>query len=124
MAADCVEYRGYVQNSGYGQVSRGGKRWLAHRWAAHVAHGPCPVGQVVRHKCDNKLCVNPEHLVYGTQGDNLNDRKERTTYRKLDRADAEAIKLRIPHESLRAIAEDYGVSATMIYHIKTGRQWA
>ncbi len=124
MTGDCVNHAGSVQNSGYGQVRRSGKLWLAHRWAAHVAYGPCPEGLVVRHKCDNRLCVNPDHLIYGTQSDNLNDRKEKHVYRKLDRADAEAIKLRIPNETLRAIAGDYGVSIAMIHHIKTGRQWA
>ncbi len=122
---DCIEHRGSVQNNGYGQVRRAGKLWLAHRWAALQAHGACPPGKVVRHTCDNRLCVNPAHLVYGTQGENLNDRKERHVYRKLDRADADAIKARIATgEIMRTIAEDYGVSITMVHNIKTGRQWA
>lgn len=124
MAADCINHTGCTQNTGYGQVRRAGKLWLAHRWAAHIAHGPCPSGLVVRHTCDNRLCINPDHLIYGTQGDNLNDRKERHIYRKLDRADAEAIKLRLKSEVMRTIAEDYGVSIAMIHHIKTGKQWA
>lgn len=122
---DCILHTGAANNAGYGQVRRDGKTWLAHRWVATQTFGPIPAGQVVRHKCDVRLCINPEHLELGTQGDNLNDRKERTVYRKLDRADAEAIKARLKEgEVMRTIAEDYGVSIAMIHHIKTGRQWA
>ena len=120
----CLLHTGSTQNNGYGQVRRNGKLWLAHRWAAHVAHGPCPEGRVVRHTCDNRLCINPDHLVYGTQGDNLNDRKERHKYRKLTRADAEAIKLRLGSgEVMRTIASDYCISIAMVHHIKKGGQW-
>ena len=126
MAADCINHTGCVQNTGYGQVRRAGKLWLAHRWAAHVAHGPCPEGKVVRHTCDNRLCINPKHLVYGTQGDNMVDRRDRGgIFNKLDADDAATIKKRLADgEILRTVAEDYGVSITMIHYIKTGRQWA
>ena len=121
----CTDHAGTVTNTGYGQVRRQGKTWLAHRWAAHIAHGPCPAGMVVRHTCDNRLCINPEHLIYGTQGDNLNDRKERHVYRKLDREAANTIKSRsLSGEVMRLIAVDYGISIAMVHNIKSGRQWA
>ena len=41
-------------------------------WEAHNAE-PIPEGMVVRHTCDNPLCFNPEHLVLGTQLDNIAD---------------------------------------------------
>jgi len=28
---------------------------------------------VIMHKCDNKLCCNPKHLILGTQKDNIQD---------------------------------------------------
>lgn len=34
-------------------------------------------GEVVRHQCDNRRCINPEHLQHGDQRENLQDRKER-----------------------------------------------
>jgi hypothetical protein len=121
----CIIHSGSTQNNGYGQVRREGKLWLAHRWAAHVALGQCPPGMVVMHSCDNRLCINPAHLSYGSQGDNLNDRKEKHRYRKLTRQDAELIKARLANgEVMRVIAEDYNVSIAMIHHIKTGRQWS
>lgn len=121
----CLPYTGYIMPNGYGQQRVDGKLWLAHRWAAHCSLGSCPPGQVVRHKCDNRACREPTHLEYGSQGDNLNDRKERYVYRKLTRQDAENIKLLLAAgEKGTVLAEWFGVTPTMICHIKKGRQWA
>jgi hypothetical protein len=45
----------------------------AHRAAWILANGPVPEGLIVRHKCDNPLCVNVGHLELGTFKDNTND---------------------------------------------------
>lgn len=45
---------------------------------AHVAsylfhNGEIPDGQIVRHICNNPPCVNPEHLILGSNSDNMKD---------------------------------------------------
>ena len=46
----------------------------AHRlaWEAHHAM-PIPEGMIIMHTCDNRACVNPEHLRLGTLSDNTRD---------------------------------------------------
>ena len=64
-------------NKGYGlfqgAVGYLGFSFLAHRvaWALH--HETEPGKQVIRHRCDNPACCNPEHLIAGTHSDNMLD---------------------------------------------------
>lgn len=44
-----------------------------HRVAYEQAHGQIPPGMVVMHSCDNPPCVNPDHLIIGTQSENVRD---------------------------------------------------
>jgi hypothetical protein len=63
--------------TGYGKIDVGGRDGghtvFAHRVAYEIAHGPIPGGMVVRHICDVKLCVRPDHLILGTNRDNHAD---------------------------------------------------
>ena len=49
----------------------------AHRFVWEQHNGPIPEGMVIRHTCDVPDCVNPEHLLLGTQADNIRDKVER-----------------------------------------------
>ena len=69
----CWLWTGPISNSGYG--SWGGR--LVHRLSYEIFNGPIAQKKVVRHKCDVKLCANPNHLVIGLQLDNVNDHIER-----------------------------------------------
>ena len=66
---DCIEASGAVNSSGY--VHRGGIG--VHRLAWIEVNGPIPEGMLVMHACDNRRCINVEHLLLGTQGDNMRD---------------------------------------------------
>lgn len=57
----------------YGVFSVGNKRKSVHRAAYEAGIGPIPDGLVCRHTCDVSLCVNPSHLVIGSQADNVRD---------------------------------------------------
>jgi len=69
----CIEHGQWRNPKGYGVMERGGRRWLAHRWAWTQEHGPIPAGLFVLHRCDNPPCINVSHLFLGTKADNNAD---------------------------------------------------
>lgn len=73
-----------------GTRPKGGHRWfqyshegvtdtLAHRASYRIHNGEIPQGMLVRHRCDNPACVNPDHLELGTHQQNSSDRALRGT---------------------------------------------
>ena len=76
MDTPCIEVTGPRQTDGYGQTSVFVPREykiLAHRLVWEQTHGPIPQGLVVCHICDNRGCINVDHMFIGTQKDNLQD---------------------------------------------------
>lgn len=79
----CEEWQAAANRQGYGCFGVGhDKLYLAHRWRYEQVHGPLPRGAVVRHTCDNPRCVTLEHLVAGSQADNMRDMQDRGRSKK------------------------------------------
>jgi hypothetical protein len=69
----CWNFTGSIINSGYGRISERGKYLTANRASWQAFRGTIPIGLCVLHRCDNKICVNPDHLFLGDQKDNMQD---------------------------------------------------
>lgn len=58
-------------HSWYGAIRIGRKVLRVHRVVYELLVGPIPAGLVLDHLCENKLCVNPDHLEPVTQSENM-----------------------------------------------------
>ena len=115
---------------GYGAFGVEPKRIvLAHRYSYEQATGEIAPGACVLHSCDNRRCVNPEHLRVGTKAENSRDMVdrnrsssgERAVYSKLSSQDVVAI--RSDPRTHGEIAKQYCVSQSVISRIKSRRTW-
>lgn len=69
----CWNWIGGKRNNGYGVIFANGRDGSAHQFSYEIHRGP--IGSMhVLHKCDNKVCVNPDHLFLGTNRDNVDDK--------------------------------------------------
>ena len=76
MSKPCKEFQGYKDRDGYGRVynPRTKRQYPAHRKVFEDAYGVLPSTVVVRHSCDNAGCIELDHLIDGTQADNIADK--------------------------------------------------
>lgn len=130
----CWEWAAASKRNGYGALrvnirndSGLWQEWGAHQVAFVAWVGAIPPGQVVRHKCDNPPCINPNHLELGAMVDNVTDmvhrrraaNGERMTGFKL--TDSDVVEIRhvfaTKGTSKAELARRYGVSRTLIRRV-------
>jgi len=123
------------KRSGYAILTIDRKVKEVHRLVYELWVEQIENGNLVRHSCDVRSCINPKHLLQGTYQDNMNDKMVRGRYRclhgedhknaKLKYADVAFIRqeLEIGVLTQLLLAESFNVSETTISNIKTGRIW-
>jgi hypothetical protein len=116
----------------FGRI-RGINDKYAHRMSWRIFRGEIPPGACVLHRCDNRLCVNPDHLFLGDEGVNAQDMKakgrhlygERNAKAKLSEAQVFEIhrRYRAGDGSTHTLAREYGVGQMAISRLLRGERW-
>lgn len=137
-----------INERGYGNFRTGwdnaARRYTwagqAHRYAYMWAHGPIPDGLLVCHRCDVRLCCNPEHLFLGTPLMNTQDMQQKgrmvvgsehpnsilteadvSEIRRLYRGNARSRPR--PGPSMQALADRFGVRREIVGRILHRNMW-
>lgn len=127
----CWEWEGTTSDDGYGQMGIDGKIVYTHRIAYRMSKGSLD-GKQVNHHCDNKPCLNPDHIYAGTPKENAEDAFERGQMvtgeehckSKLTEKEVREIKKRLEGEETQSeIATDYGIYQSHVSMIKNGDAW-
>lgn len=137
----CWEWTDHINAAtGYGSIhlkTPKRKTYRAHRFSYALYNGPIPKGKIVMHTCDNRACVNPGHLVLGTQRDNIRDMLDKgrngytglpgSKHHKAKLTESDVILIRNRYRSGKcthaSLATEFGVNEKSIEHIVSGRTW-
>ena len=134
------------QRGGYGMFWDGQKSKSAHRLVYELLVAPVDSLLCVCHKCDNRRCVNPDHLFVGTHAENSADMVAKNRQAKglthwsfihpeikLDAkgsknsqakiTESQVLEIRESDKTVKELAAEYGMSYMGMYKVKTGVRW-
>jgi len=129
----CHECTSHVcDKNGYPVIKREGRSWRVYQYIYWRKTGQKP--PVVMHTCDNRRCINPDHLVAGTIKENVKDMMDKGRHvalkgenhgrARLTQDDVDLIRAWISLKyTYKSIGKAFGVSLYAIYEIKSGRRW-
>jgi len=142
-SGSCWAWTAGTDGRGYGMFWTGAATKRANRVAYERFVAPIPPGVNVPHRCDNPLCVRPDHLFLGTHADNVADRvsKGRSAMGRTGWAvhpptgekhhsakltNDQVAEIRERHargETNVALAKQFGVSRSLIWRIVRNMNW-
>jgi hypothetical protein len=113
----CMEWIGGLSGSGYAhaQIFNSYQNITKHIYEYYLK---IPINRMnICHKCDNKKCINPDHLFLGTQQDNIDDmcKKDRCKKGRFTTLEIEQMcKMRIEGKTTIVIGEMFGASHSYV----------
>jgi len=126
---ECLIWTKCINTDGYARVVyNGNSNGKVHRIVYSLAHPDESIAnKVVRHKCDNPLCINPNHLLSGTEWDNMRDRDLRGRHGQAKMTRGQVLRARELYKndgfSIKQLADLYGVKYNTMQSLLTYRHW-
>ena len=125
---ECISHA--CDSDGYPVATVDGKQDRIHRHFYRMYKGNIPNGYIIRHTCDNRKCINPNHLILGTHKDNVMDRVqhkrsaigEKNGRSKLTTEQVKQIILDKTTPKMK-LARIFGVDPKVIRDIKQHKTW-
>lgn len=126
---DCWLWEGKLNQGGYGKF---GAKSTASRLSYQYYRGEISKGLQVCHTCDNRRCVNPDHLFLGTIGDNMRDRTAKNRQAKGSKTNnailteeivLEIRKMRISGLEYQIIADHFGIQWDLARKVCKNNIW-
>lgn len=131
----CWRWTAYISTNGYGQLAMKhlGKYVYAHRFSLEMKLGrSLNPGEFSCHHCDNRWCVNPDHLFCGSHLDNMRDSMSKGRAVHGDRVGTSKLKWDQVHEIRRLwktgkmqkdLAVQFNVKNQAIWKIINMKSW-
>ena len=122
----------YTNKGGYPKCWYSGTSMRVHRaiFISHFNIANLPARWVVRHTCDNRSCINPKHLLIGTNTDNTRDMVERNRQAKGSKngqsrlTEKQVLEIKSNHiDNGVVLGKKYGVTKCAISDIRLGKGW-
>jgi hypothetical protein len=127
----CWEWLKGLNSNGYGTIYHNGKKQYVHRLSYSLHVRTLRANEIILHSCDNPKCINPDHLISGTQQDNINDAKNKGRMARGERISkiltseqvAEIRKMKAEGQKRGHVAMCFGLKKSTLDAIWSGRNW-